>query len=254
VSLQVIGMSFNRFSLFCFMLCLNAPVHAEEASLKAQTPHITITGSAHAEIVPDLAIVSLTLVTERSTATAAANDNATAATTVINDIKAQGIEPKNIQTVSVTLSPLYDESRDLNGRLIKRTFRAYQARDEFEVRIRALDKAGSFARQWIEKGANNFGGISFEIEHPEDRLKELEAEAAKDALARAQNYASAVGVKLGRVIEIAPESDSRSRYMPAPMLARAVANNPDSTQAPIPIEPGVRSLSASITVTWELVP
>jgi uncharacterized protein YggE len=246
-------MSFSRFSLVCFMFCSIAPAHAEDSSLKAQTPHITIAGSAHAEVVPDLAIVSLTVVTERPTATAAANDNATAATSVVNDIKAQGIEAKDIRTVSVTLSPLYDESRDLNGRLIKRTFRAYQARDEFEVRIRALDKAGNFARQWIEKGANNFGGISFEIEHPEERLKVLEAEAAKDALARAKNYADAVGVKLGRVIEIAPESDSRSRYMPAPMMAKAVAGSADSTQASIPIEPGVRSLSASITVTWELV-
>jgi len=247
-------MSLSRLSVIGLMFYLTAPVHAEDSSLKAHTPHITITGSAHTEVLPDLAIVSLSVVTERPTATAAANDNATAASAVISEVKAQGIEAKDIQTVSVTLSPLYDESRDLNGRLIKRTFRAYQARDEFEVRIRALDKAGYFARQWIEKGANNFGGIAFEIEHPEERLKLLEADAAKDALARAQNYAGAVGVKLGRVIEIAPESDSRSRYMPAPMLARAAAGSADSTQASIPIEPGVRSLSASITVTWELVP
>ncbi len=243
-----------------FLICLSsfsvAPALAQEASLIGRTPHITITGTAHAEVAPDLAIVSLSVMTERPTATAAANDNATATTAVVGELKAQGVEAKDIQTVSVTLSPVYDESRDLNGRLIKRTLRGYQARNGLNVRMRELDKAGNLARHLIEKGANNFGGISFEIEHPEDKLKSLDAEAAKDALARAQNYADALGIKLGRVIEIAPDEGTRQLYKAAaPALARFASNEAEpAAQAAIPIEPGVRSLSASITVTWELEP
>ncbi len=245
---------FFRAFLICLALASTTSAQAQEASLKAQTPHITTTGTAHAEVVPDLAILTFAVVTERPTANAAATDNATAAQAVIAEVKAQGIEAKDIRTASVTLSPVYDESRDLNGRIIKRTLRAYQARNGYEVRLRALDKAGSLARQLIEKGANNFGGIQFEIEHPEARLKPLQAEAVKDALAQAENYVSALGLKLGRVIEIAPPGEGapyqamRAKHA-MPMAAAAPEAEP---QVVIPIEPGIQTLETSVTVTWEL--
>ncbi len=205
-------------------------------------------------MVPDLAIISFAVVTERPTATAAAGDNATAAQAVVGEVKAQGIEARDIRTVSVTLSPVYDESRDANGHLVKRTLRAYQARNGFEVRIRAVDKAGALARQLIEKGANNFGGISFEIEHPEPKLRALQSEAMKDALARAQSYTDALGLHLGRVLEIVPPGEG-TPYPAAPRakLAMAPAPMPDAAAAAFPIEPGIETLSTSVTVTWELV-
>jgi uncharacterized protein YggE len=246
--------SLFHISMICFISLVTAPAFAQEISLMARTPHITVTGSAHAEVVPDLAIISFSVVTERPTATAAGSDNATAATAVINEVKAQGIDAKDIRTVSVTLSPVYDDSRDLNGRIIKHTLRGYQARDGFEVRIRALDKAGSLARQLIEKGANNFGGIAFEIEHPEDKQKAMQAEAMKDTLARAQNYAGAIDLKLGHVIEISPDGGSRYLMPKAavPMAAHARIDDGEAAQASIPVEPGVRTLEASVTVTWEI--
>ncbi len=247
-------MRFLHPSLAClFMLPLAA--HAQDVlSLKDQLPHITTTGTAHADVVPDLAIISFAVVTERPTANAAASDNAVAAQAVVAEVKAQGIEPKDIRTASVTLSPVYDEARDANGRLIKRMLRAYSARNGLEVRIRALDKAGALARQLIEKGANNFGGISFEIEHPETKLKALQTEATRDALAQAESYVSALSLKLGRVIEIAPPGGETRYAGPRAKFATAMAPPPPEAAAAtaIPLEPGIQTLETSVTVTWEL--
>jgi uncharacterized protein YggE len=245
-----------RVFLACVASLFIAAAYAQEApSLKDQLPHITATGSAHADVVPDLAIISFAVVTERPTASAAASDNATAAQAVVGEIKAQGIEAKDIRTVSVTLSPVYDESRDANGRLVKRTLRAYSARNGLEVRIRAIDKAGALARQLIEKGANNFGGISFEVEHPETKLRALQSEATKDALARAQSYVDALGLKLGRVLEIVPPGEGtpyQAARRPKLAMAAAMAPAPEAASAAIPIEPGIETLETSVTVTWEL--
>jgi len=256
---KVSTMRFHHLSLACLMMfpiaTLPSAAQAQDVlSLKDQLPHITATGTAHADVVPDLAIISFSVVMERPAATAAASDNATAAQAVIGELKAQGIEAKDIRTVSVTLSPVYDESRDLNGHLVKRTLRAYSARNGLEVRVRAIDKAGALARQLIEKGANNFSGISFEIEHPETKLKALQAEAMKNALSNAESYTNALNLKLGRVLEIAPpggdmrfNAEPRARLaMPAPMAAEPASS------APIPIEPGIQTLETSVTVTWEL--
>ncbi len=239
----------------CFVFVPMTMAHAQDLlSLKDQLPHITTTGTAHADVVPDLAIISFAVVTERPTATAAASDNAIAAQAVVSEVKAQGIEPKDIRTVQVTLSPVYDESRDANGRLIKRTLRAYSARNGLEVRLRALDKAGALARQLIEKGANNFGGISFEIEHPETKLKALQTEATRDALAQAESYVSALSLKLGRVIEIVPPGGELRYAAPHAKFAAAMAPAPPEASPPaaIPLEPGIQTLETSVTVTWQL--
>ncbi|WP_026596028.1 SIMPL domain-containing protein [Methyloferula stellata] len=247
-------MSFLRLSLACLVM-LPIAAHAQDVPLRDQLPHITTTGSAHANVMPDLAIISFAVVTERPTASAASSDNAAAAQAVVGEVKAQGIDPKDIRTVSVTLSPVYDESRDASGHLVKRTLRAYSARNGLEVRVHAIDKAGALARQLIEKGANNFGGISFEVEHPEPKLRSLQTEATKDALARAQSYVDALGLKLGRVIEIAPPGEG-TPYPAAPRakFAAAMPAPPEAgAAAAIPIEPGFETLATSVSVTWELV-
>jgi hypothetical protein len=121
-------------------------VHAQQQlypSLKDSVPSITTNGVASAEVVPDIATISIGVDTERPNAADAARDNARATQAVVGEIKAQGIEAKDI----ITLSPVYDESTDANGRIIKRTLRGYSAHNSLSVRIRDITKAGTLASQ-----------------------------------------------------------------------------------------------------------
>lgn len=238
--------------LFPAILALSLPAHAQEIGLKDKTPHITTMGSADKEVVPDIATISLGIVTERPKAADAAGENAKASQAVVDEIKAQGIEARDIRTTSVTLSPIYDEVRDPNGRVTKRTLRAYSARNELQVRVRSIDKAGALARQLIDKGANNFNGIFFSIDKVEAQYDELRTKAMQDALRKAKIYAEAVGLKLGRVLEIQPEGGP----VPMPrqqMMAAKAAMEDSSASAAIPVEPGVQRLTTQVQVTWELI-
>ncbi len=120
-------------------------------ALKDSVPSLTTIGTASIEVVPNIATISLGVETERPTAAEAASENARAAQAIVGEIKAQGIDARDVKTVSVTLAPVYDEARDANGRVTKRTLRGYVARNDLNVRVRQVEKAGALARLWIEE-------------------------------------------------------------------------------------------------------
>jgi uncharacterized protein len=226
------------------------PAYADQCvSLKDSVPIITTTGTASAEVVPDIATISLGVETERPTAADAARETARAAQAIVSEIKAQGVEAKDIKTLSVTLAPVYDEVRDSTGRFTKRTLRGYIANNSLAVRIKDIQKAGALASQLIEKGANNFYDIAFDYSQKEAKYDALRTDAVRDAERKADSYASGLGLKLGRVIEIATEP---REVVPVRMQAKALASPEPQSAAAIPIEPGVETLRADVRVTWEL--
>jgi uncharacterized protein YggE len=227
------------------------PARAETA-LKDSVPTITVTGSAKTEIVPDIAVLSVAVVTERPRAAAAAEDNARAAQAMIDEIKAEDIDAKDISTVSITLSPVYDETHDVNGAVLKRTLRGYQASNLLAIRVRALDRAGALARKLLDKGANEFQDISFDSDEKDTAYAKLRGEAMQDALTQAKAYIAPVGLRLAHVLEITPldtEREKIARYALDGGVGSGAAAPTD-----IPIEPGTITLEAQVQVVWELTP
>jgi uncharacterized protein len=217
-------------------------------SLKESVPTITANGVASAEVVPDIATISIGVDTERPNAADATRDNARAAQTVVGEIKAQGIEARDIKTLSITLSPVYDESTDANGR-IKRTLRGYEAHNSLSVRIRDITKAGALARQLMDKGANSLEGIEFDYLQKDTKYDGLRGDAVRDALRKANSYVNGLGIKLGRVLEIATEPPAPG---PAGMSPRMLGAASRQASTAIPVEPGVQTLRTEVQVTWEL--
>lgn len=217
---------------------------AAQAALKDSVPHITVVGHASTEVVPDIAILSLAVVTEKPTAEEAAAENARTAQGLIAEIKAQGIDARDVKTQAITLAPVYDEANDGQG---QGKLRGYSARDSLEVRVRAFDKAGAIARRLMDKGANEFEGIGFKYEHEDEAYDKLRDAAVRDALRRAKDYLPAVGLKLGRVLEISPLEGG---FEPRANMTLAAA--PPSREVAIPIEPGTLTLTSDVQVTFEL--
>ena len=207
--------------------------HAQVLTSKDTVPTVLTRGVASVEVVPDIAIISLGVDTERPKAADAARANARAAQAIVGEIKAQGIEAKDIKTLSVTLSPVYDEVQvevqNPNGNVVqrgpgdraviaigparqatKKELRGYIAHNSVSVRIRDIAKAGVLAGQLLDKGANRFEGIAFDYSQKETKYNVLLGDAVRDALRRANSYANGLGLKLGRVLEIAaPDPPAR---------------------------------------------
>jgi uncharacterized protein len=227
-----------------------AMAHAQNfVPLKNSVPTVTTNGVATTEVVPDIAIISLGVDTERPKAAAAARDNALAARAIVGEIKAQGIEARDIKTLSVTLSPAYDEIQDANGRVTKRTLRGYIAHNSLSVRVREIEKAGTLAGQLMDKGANSFEGIEFDYTQKEAKNDALRSDAVRDALRKANSYVNGLGLKLGRVLEIATQVPYP---VPAGMSSRMLGAAQHEAAAAVPVEPGIETLRTEVQVTWEL--
>lgn len=217
-----------------------------QAALVDSVPHITVVGHARTEVVPDLVTLSLAVVTERPKAEAAAAANAQAAQAMIDAIKGNGIDPKDVQTSEVSLTPVYDSLSDAEGRGTGQKLRGYQARNGVTIRLRDVGKAGALAGRLIDSGANEFQGISFRASHEDEIYAKLNAAAMQDALRLAKAYLPAAGVNLGRVLEIAP--NDQGGIQPR-IFAKAMA-----PMANVPMTPGTLTYDSQVRVTWELVP
>jgi uncharacterized protein YggE len=242
-------LAFTLFTIALAGLC--APGFAEDA-VQFTLPHITVTGSSYANVRPDVATLQLGVVSEKPTAAEAESENATSASAVIDVLKGLGVDPKDIATASLTLSPVLIEERDpKTNQITKRTLTGYRASNILIVTIHDVGKAGSIASRVVEAGANTFQNLSFEVSDYENREDEQRANAVVVAMRRAKLFAGGAAMKLGRLLAIDPEAD-RNFGAEADLPTRKVEPGPHMVV--IPVEPGSVRIGAQVSATWELVP
>jgi uncharacterized protein YggE len=232
--------------------CLALPpslARAAEPDTAQSLPHITVTGRAHIDVVPDIATLSVAVATERPKASDAVADNSQATHTLISQLKSEGFTAQDIKTVSITLVPVYDTQRDPVTHVSKRILRGYRARNSLTITVHDISKAGLLAREVIDKGVNEFYGISFDYSKKTEAYDKLRGEAVADALRKAKAYMPPLGLKLGRVLEISPAAS-----VGQPRGAIFAASVDGSGPTSIPIEPGTQTLEIEVKITFEVTP
>lgn len=234
-------------SLFALALGLTLFMALARAdTLKDGVPNLSVVGEAYEDVAPDLAILRFGVVTEMPSAADAAAENARAVDAVLTELKKMGVPNAEIETQGVTLAPVTTEEKDPKTGKLKTSHKFFRARNDLRVRVTPIEKAGEIAGSLIDKGANSFEGIDFEVAHPQQRLDALRREAVKDAERQAKIYAEAAGLRLSRVLEIRPieESDVRSRAFAVKAAASGATE--------IPLRPGLQRLSARVNIVWGL--
>lgn len=198
---------------------------------------VTATGSAQA--APDMATVSLGVAQEARTASEAMQGVSAATQAVLSDIAASGIEARDVQTSSLNLYPVWDQS---NAR--PRQVRGYSGSTMLTVRVRDLDGLGALLDSVIGEGANQLNGLSFGIADPDPVEDIARANAVAEAQARASVLAEAAGVTLGPVQTISEGSTSRG---PAPMMRGAAME-----AAAMPVAGGELDIQVTVTVVFAI--
>jgi uncharacterized protein YggE len=199
-----------------------------------------------------MATLHLGVISEKPTAAEAELDNSSSANSVIATLKTLGVDPKDIQTSSLTLAPVIIEERDpKTNSVVKRNLTGYRASNSLNVKIRDVDKAGAIAARIVEMGANHFDGLSFDVSNYVERADEQRVKAVAEAMRRAKLFAQAASMKLGRLLAIDPEADLRESAA-ADLPMRKFDNAPHAVV--IPVELGTVQVGARVTVTWELLP
>jgi hypothetical protein len=202
---------------------------------------LTVSGSGEIKAAPDAAQLSTGVVTQAPTAAQALAANARAMNAVFATLKRAGIADKNIQTSGISLSPQYTSAKAGQAPHIS----GYQVTDTVSVLADALDKVGPTMDALVAAGSNQIDGPDFIIADPKPLLAKARAEAVKDAMAKAQAYATAAGVTLGPIMSISEGGSPAPQPMGRMMMA---ADLKQST----PIAAGEESVTADVSITWEI--
>ena len=204
---------------------------------------LSVSAEASAKRVPDVATISTGVVTQAADANAAMRANAVQMDKVMAAIKAAGIGERDVQTSGINLNPQYKYVENAPPSIV-----GYQASNTVNVKVRDLSKLGKVLDAFVEQGANQVNGPSFEVDKPDEAYDEARVAALKKAQARAQTYADALGLKVRRIVSISEGGASFPRPMPMMRAMAADAGFAKETS----VSPGETTLSVNIDVVFEL--
>lgn len=204
---------------------------------------ISVQGTGEVKTKPDMATVSSGVTSEAPTAQDALNKNNAAMAAVIAALKAAGVSEDDIQTSDFSVSPQYPVLQPGQAPRIS----GYQVSNQVTARVKDLAKLGATLDALVRAGSNQINSIQFDIDEPKPFLDEARKKAVADAKSRAEIYAAAAGVSVGRVVQI---SESSAIIPPQPMYRMramdAVAQNA------VPISAGQQLVTSNVSVTFEL--
>jgi len=220
--------------IIALVLLLAVPAVADESR------RIAVTGHGVVETIPDMATVSMGVVSEAKTAGEAMAINSEALSAVLEQLTAVKIESRDIQTNNLSLSPRWNNGSSMSKE--RPEIIGFIATNTVSVRVRDLAKLGGVLDAVVQNGANSFQGLSFGLQDMEPARNDARVAAIKDAMAKANLYATAAGVELGDVVSI---SDGAERSGGPVMMQADMMRS-----AAVPVARGELSVTADVTVVF----
>lgn len=199
---------------------------------------VTVAASGKVSAEPDIAHISTGVLSEAETAREALQRNSAALKKVIDGLKGAGVDPKDIQTSRFSIDPRYDQPKD--GRSARIT--GYRVVNQVRITARDISRLGDLLDLVVTLGANQAGGIGFDVSKAETLKDEARRQAIANALRRAKLFAEAAGATVGDVLTISEEAT------PSPPIFSGRTMAAES----VPIERGSQTLEVRVQVTWTL--
>ena len=204
---------------------------------------ITVNGTGEVKAKPDVAYVTLGVVTQATKAQEASVANASLTQNVTQALKSLGIADKDIQTSQYSIYPRYDNRPGKAQSII-----GYDVNNTVRACIHDLTMVGKTIDASLAAGANNVQGVSFDIENKDKYENTALADAVKNAKSKADILAATAGVRIVGVQQI----QEGASYRPVPVYAmRPMAMG---AEVSTPISPGKMTITANVTVIYLIAP
>lgn len=199
-----------------------------------------VTGEGKVTASPDIALVTVGIQANGQTVKQAQDQINSTINKVSDAIKKLGVDPKDIKTTNYNVNPTYDFT---NGQKIT----GYSANTNLSIKVRQLEKANSALDSATANGANQVGGVSFDIDDRTKLENEARTKAVDEAKKKAVNASKIAGFKLGRIVNYSENSGGIS-----PMPYRAMAVDKAIGGAPTQLETGSSDIIVTVTLSYEI--
>jgi uncharacterized protein len=224
-----------------------AAAQAQPAESKSPAQaRVIVVGEGSVTVAPDYARLNSGVSTNAKTVKEASDSNSKVMAAMIAALVDAGIAKKDIQTTQFSIEPIYTSvsSNSSNGAPKLSSFRVS---NQVNVTIHEIGRVGDILDRLVKAGATNVGNIEFLFSEQQKVLDQARERAIADARHKAELYAQASGVNLGRVAGITESSD----FEPiAPLgVARPKLASPARS---VPIERGEDTVTARVTVGFDI--
>ena len=217
------------------------------SQLYAQQPQsppegrIVVVGAGSVHVPPDNARIRGGVTTRARTVKEASEANSKIMGAITAALLDSGVAQTDIRTSRFSVQPVYAPAQP--G--VEPRLSGYSVSNQVEVLIRQIAKVGDILERLVNAGATDVGNIEFLNSDRSNILDQAREAAVADARHKAELYARASGVSLGRVLTITEEAVDRA---PVPLLRASAARD-----APVPIAAGENTLEARIVVEYEIM-
>lgn len=215
------------------------------ASAEPTVPTLTVTASGEVLARPDVALVTAGIVSEARTTAEALAGADKAAAALLAEAEAAGIAKADVATSNFSVSPVWSSRSTPDGSPARIT--GYSVSNTFTLKIRRIADLGPLLERIVAKGSNTVSGIAFDVSDAEKRRDEARVAAVAAARARAELLAAAADQRLVRVLSIGEGTAEH----PMPHLYAKAAMG---AAGAVSIEAGSQTISAEVTMTFELAP
>ena len=208
---------------------------------------ISVNGFSEVTAKPDVAQITLTVITEDIELGIASNQNNERINAIISFLKESGVEDKDIKTSLYNINPRYEYLNDYN----KRYLASYEVEQSLTVKIRNLDSVGDIVAGATERGSNDISSLQFIID--DDEL--LKAQAREQAIANAKENAEKLGKELGVSLTemvsfyensyVPTYSDNAYKLMGGAMTELSSISSPS-------IQTGENSITSNVTIVYKI--
>jgi hypothetical protein len=218
------------------------------------TDTITVQGNGQATLPPDVARVSFSVQNTATTVAVAQAATTKQANAALEFVKGQGIEEKDVKTLSYNISPQYSYPNpcprggycpDYSG---TPKITGYQVSETVQVTVRDLTKVGELLGGLGKLEVQNVSGPAFALDDSTAGYTAARADAIAKAKAQADLLAKQLGVRLEKIVNF---SESSGGY-PYPMMY-GLGMGGDSKVASAPNVPtGENTYNATVSITYEI--
>ncbi len=237
----------KKFALILFALILIA---SQSVYAVIERGYISVNTSANTEVAPDVAEISIAVVTyDAKSMQKATLSNKEISENVINALKTM-INTNNgdyIKTSDFHASPIYSYSGS------KRTLDKYQVSNSVIVHTKSIDKVGEIIDKSISLGATNVNNLSFSVSNYERQCNELLALAVDKAQKRVLAASKAAGTTVDGVRSMDINCSANNSYQPRMLMANKMmaSGEADSVSAvSTTIESGVIKIYATLNASY----
>ena len=217
------------------------------AAALAENATVTVSGSAQVSVATDHAVIHLGIRTKAATPTEAQAENKTRTDAVMKALIGDcGIAEDKIATSSFSIYTMTEYVG-----LSNQEKQYYQVMHELSVTVADIDRTGSVIDVAVEAGANIINYVSFEASGMKEAYDKALQEAIANAKRKAELIAATSGMKLGNLVSVSTLGSGSDFYSNS---FRMTAAEEDAGGAATKLAPGTQNTSATVNVTWELIP